>query len=358
MKRIFLLSLPLLLCQCSSDRPEETPTSTALNPARDYRPVAGEETIDDIARFLAGRPVKHGESLSTYQRTHGDYHTHALEFDILWRKIASKRRLRQEQYHYNTIRPIIGSPSTVVYPFGGPDVLYGTSMFPKATTYLLIGLEPVGTIPDLTQDPSSLLRRLSSVMDEPLRHGYFITKEMRQAPPVTSIILTSLGLMGAEVESAQIISAAGRPGIEFRFRPEGGPRKKLLYVSADLSNRGFDENFQNWLQQFAGGTAYFKAASYLQHDPAFSKVRDWTLTHCKSAIQDDSGIPYTYYLSSNWDVTLLGSYQQPIPLFTRWKQDDLASAYQAIGGRGPDIPFGSGYHLKKTEANLQICRKH
>lgn len=357
MKHLALPFAALLLTQCSTDLPPAEQARTPLNPATDYKSAKGEPSVDDVARFLAGRPVKNGEALANYQKTNGDYHTHALEFDYLWRKMASKRTLRQEQYFFETIKPIIGNSSTVVYPFGGPDVLYGTSMFPNASTYVLIGLEPVGGIPDLSDDPEGLLRRLSIVMNEPLRHGYYITKKMRQAPAVTPIVLTSLGLMGAEVDSIQSISAAGRPGMEVRFRTERGKRKKLIYVSADLSNRGFDSNFQSWLAQYSGGTGYFKAASYLQHDPNFTGIRDWTLANCKSVVQDDSGIPYRSYISNGWDVTLLGTYQRPIPLFAKWQQNDLASAYSAIGGRGPEIPFGSGYHLKMAEANLQVCKK-
>lgn len=357
MKYIALSFAALLLTQCSTELTPTEQVRAPLNPANDYQPATGEPTVDDIARFLAGRPVKNGAALSTYQRTNGNYHTHALDFDYLWRKMGGKRTLRQEQYFYETVQPLIGSASTVVYPFGGPDVLYGTSMFPKASTYVLIGLEPVGSIPDLSGDPSGLLRRLAFVMEEPLRHGYYITKEMRQAPAVTPILLTSLGLMNARVDSVQSISAAGRPGVEVRYRNSRGKSKRLIYVSADLSNRGFDGGFQSWLGQFSGGHGYFKAASYLQHDPNFSSIRDWTLANCKGVVQDDSGIPYRHYLAKGWDVTLLGTYRRPIPLFARWKQDDLAAAYAAIGGRGPEIPFGSGYHLKMAEANLQVCKR-
>jgi len=357
MKKLVLPFAAVLLTQCSTDLPPTEQTAEPLNPASDYQAAKGEPSVDDVARFLAGRPVKNGAALSTYQRTKGNYHTHALDFDYLWRKMASKRTLRQEQYFHETIRPLIGGSSTVVYPFGGPDVLYSTSMFPKASTYVLIGLEPVGGIPDLSGDPSGLLKRLSIVMEEPLRHGYYITKEMRQAPAVTPIVLTSLGLMGARVDNVQSISAAGRPGVEFKFRTSRGKSKRLIYVCADLSNRGFDSGFQSWLAQYSGGTGYFKAASYLQHDPNFSGIRDWTLANCNAVVQDDSGIPYRYYVSNGWDVTLLGTYQRPIPLFARWKQNDLAAAYSSIGGRGPEIPFGSGYHLKMAEANLQVCKK-
>ncbi|MFC7336509.1 hypothetical protein ACFQY0_04910 [Haloferula chungangensis] len=358
MKYSLVLATSLFFVSCGSDAPVPVSEQVPLNPARDFKPVSGEPTTDDIARFLAGRPVKHGETLSKWQRTSGDYHTHAMNFDYEWRTFAGKRTVRQANYYKDTLKPLLGSPSTIFYPFGGPDILYASSMFPNASTYVLIGLESVGSIPDVvSENPTQLLDRLSFVLDEPLRHGYFITKEMKVAPPVTPILLTSLGLMGARVDSAQSIDAGGYPGVEIRFKAANGGSKKVIYVSGNLSNSGLNGSFQSWLGSFSGSTAYFKAASYLMHDPAFSNIRNWVLSNCNAVLQDDSGIPFKYYDSSNWNTTLLGNYERPIPFFAKWKQSDLAAAYDSIGGQGPEIPFGSGYHLKMREANLQVFKR-
>lgn len=358
MKRPAALLACLLLAHCSSSPSSSNKDLPVLNPANDFKEVGGDPSTDDFARFLAGRPVKRGEALSTYQRRNGDYHTHALNFDFEWRKFASRRTNEQALYYKDTLKPLIGSPSTVFYPFGGPDILYASSIFPKASTYVLVGLEKVGSVPSLPGDnPKPLLASLTSVMDEPLRRGYFITKEMRVGPPVTPILMTSLGLMGARVDSIQSINAGGYPGVEIRYKAAGGGSKRVIYVEGNLSNSGFNGSFQSWLGSYSGSTAYFKAASYLMHDPAFSNIRNWVLSNCRAVLQDDSGIPFRYYDSGSWDVTLLGTYNRPIPLFARWRQADLAAAYGAIGGRGKDIPFGSGYHLKVRDANLQVYKR-
>ncbi len=39
---------------------------------------------------------------------------------------------------------------TMFYMFSGPDFLYANAFYPNAKTYVLSGLEPVGTVPDLT----------------------------------------------------------------------------------------------------------------------------------------------------------------------------------------------------------------
>ena len=358
MKLRLALLATLFLASCASDSITTSAERTPLNPANDFKAANGEASYDDIARFLAGRPVKNGATLSKIQQTSGDYHTHAMNFDFEWRKFAAVRTDRQQIYYKDTLKPLLGSPSTIFYPFGGPDILYASAMLRSASTYILVGLESVGSVPDLeSQNPSALLGRLTSVMDEPLRHGYYITKEMRVAPPVTPILLTSLGLMGARVTNVESINAGGYPGVQINFKAAGGGSKKVIYVEGNLSNSGFNSSFQSWLGSYGGSTAYFKAASYLMHDPAFSNVRGWVLANCKAVLQDDSGIPYKYYDSSTWNATLLGTYNAPIPFFAKWKQSDLASAYDSIGGQGPEIPFGSGYHLKMREANLQVFKR-
>ncbi|GAA5480960.1 hypothetical protein [Haloferula sargassicola] len=358
MKRLILLVPALLLFGCSQEIPPQGGTVTALNPARDFQVVEGEATVDDIARFLAGRPVLHGTQLSEWQRRDGDYHTHALTMDVRWRNAGARRTVREAQYYYTTTRNAMGSPSTVVYPFGGPDILYATSMFPKASTYVLLGLEKAGSVPDLSAgNPLPLLSSLASVLEEPILHGYFITEEMRKAPPVTPILMTSLALMGDRVESVSGIDAAGRQGVEIRFRDvHGGGSKRVIYVSADLSNGGFG-SFQPWLDRYAGGAVYFKAASYLPHDSSFSQIRSWVLNKAGVVLQDDSGIPYKYFDQGTWNTTLLGTYERPIPLFAKFRQPELAAAYDSIGGAGPSIPFGSGYHMRPEQANLQVHRR-
>ncbi|MCU0795164.1 MAG: hypothetical protein MUF31_04430 [Akkermansiaceae bacterium] len=358
MNRTVLAALAAVaLSQCASELPPTATPPIALNPATDYRVVSGNAGVDDIARFLAGRPVLEGEALSSWQVRNDSYHAHALDFDYLWRRMASQRTLRQAQYFFETTRGPLGNPNTVVYPFGGPDILHANSMFPTATTYVLLGLEDVGAVPDLaSSDPTPLLGRLRTVLNEPLRYGYYITEQMRVAPPATHIMMTTLALSGAEISSVSGIDAAGRPGVEIRYRTAGGTSKRAIYVKADLSNRGFDSSLQGWLSRYSGDAAYFKAASYLPHDGNFSAVRDWVLANCRSVLQDDSGIPFRYYDSSKWETTLLGGYTSPIPVFSKFRQSDLASAYAAAGSV-PQIPFGSGYHLRASEANLQIHRR-
>jgi hypothetical protein len=360
-----LLLLPLFLAAACS--PEPPPGQTRVHdPAAENFPLEqGEAAPDDIARFLAGRPVRNGAMLSQFQQADG-YRRHASEMARNWRVFASRRIAKQQAWSDDNIRPAIGNPRVLLYPFGGPDLMYAAALFPDASTYVLLGLEPAGALPYLdNQDPATVmnsLERLYRSMDSQLKHGYFITKDMKgdlmngPLTGVTPILLAGLALMDATVESVQPLNAAGRSGVDIRFRLPGAGSKRAIYVSGDLSNGGFNSSYRNWLSSYAGSTAYFKAASYLMHDSGFSGIRDWVLGNCRGIVQDDSGIPYRYYDSSKWDVRLHGDYESPIALFTKHAQPDLRSAYDAIGS-GPPVPFGSGYHIKASEANLLIAVK-
>jgi hypothetical protein len=366
MKRLALLPLILLAASCGPPKPPRGPaghTQTLAPTREEFSPVEGQASADDIARFLAGRPVRHGAALSQMQQT-GNYQDHAADMAMKWRLFASKRTARQREWSATNLQPAIGNPRALIYPFGGPDLMYAAALFPQASNYVLLGLEPAGGLPSLDNaDPGQVmgaLSRLNTAMDAQLKTGYFITKDMRNdltggpLPGVTPILLASLSLMDATVENVQPMSAGGRSAVEIQFRLPGGGSRRAIYVSGDVSNGGFNGSYRGWLSSYSGGAAYFKAASYLMQDPGFSGIRDWVLSNCHAVVQDDSGIPYKYYDSSKWDVRLYGDYDAPIELFAKHAQPDLRAAYDAAGG-GPPLPFGSGYHFRPSEANLMIA---
>jgi hypothetical protein len=364
MKR--LLILPLLLAAACTPAPPRGQTQTlAAAPGQQvFTQAQGEPTADDIARFLAGRPVEHGAVLSQMQQT-GNYQDHSDLMGRNWRVFASKRTGKQRDWSAGNIRPLVGDPRTLLYPFGGPDLLHAIALFPQASNYVLLGLEPAGGLPYLdNQDPAAVmgaLHRLGLAMDSQLKHGYFITKDMKgdlaggPMPGVTPILLASLALMDAQVQSVEPLNAGGRSGVDIRFRLPGGGSRRAIYVSGDLSNGGFNSSYRSWLSSYDGSVAYFKAASYLMHDSGFSGIREWVLGNCRGIVQDDSGIPYRYFDSSKWDVRLFGDYEAPIELFAKHAQPDLRAAYRTTGTTS--IPFGSGYHIRDYEANLMIAVK-
>ncbi|MES2440309.1 MAG: hypothetical protein V4584_14665 [Verrucomicrobiota bacterium] len=361
--KLLLVLLPLLLAACAS-KPEVKKDANGNEIPEPFVEVGGKAGPTDIARFLAGRPVHEGAALSRLQLDRS-YQAFSKDTLLKWKYKTSRRIAAQNEWQAAHIDPLIGSPRTVVYPFGGPDLLYAMSVFPESTRYILLGLEPAGNLPDLENtDPGSVLGSLprhAKSIETQLLHGYFITKDMKTdfsngaLQGVAPVLLSSLGLMNATINGVQSVGAGGYPAIEIDFTLPGRGRKSVVYVSGDLSNRGFNGAYASWLSSSASGsTAYFKAASYLMQDGSFTSIRSWVLSNCKAVVQDDSGIPYAAYDKAAWDIHLFGNYDAPIEFFAKHAQSDLKAAYDA-GGPFADLTFGSGYQMTPSRANLMVA---
>ncbi|MGD9417773.1 MAG: hypothetical protein Q7R22_002440 [Verrucomicrobiota bacterium JB025] len=329
--------------------------------------VGGVANPTDIARFLGGRPVRNGARLSRLQRE-DEYQAFSRDNLSKWKYRTSKRIAAQVEWSGQYLEPLAGTPRTVVYPFGGPDLLYVAALFPESSRYVMMGLEPVGAMPDLENtDPGAVISSLRGhdrAVETQLLHGYFITKDMKTDfshaawQGVTPVLLTAVGLMNGQDVDVRAVDAGGNPAVEIVFTLPGRGRKSVVYVQGDLSNQGFGGSYESWLAARAGSgsVAYFKAASYLLQDDRFSGIREFVLGRCKAVVQDDSGVPYRFFDQGVWDVHLFGRYTGPIGFFERHAQADLAAAYQAAGPR-PPLTFGSGYQMEASSANLLIARR-
>lgn len=362
MKSLILI-FPLLFVACSPE-PKVYHDAAGNEIPAPFEIVDGQATPTDVAFFLAGRPVAHGSRLSRLQQT-GEYRAFSRDSLNKWKLRTSKRITQQNIWQAQYIYPQVGKARTLVYPFGGPDLLYAMAMFPDASSYVLLGLEPAGGLPDLEgADPGAVidsLDRHALSVNTQLLHGYFITKDMKTdfsngpLQGVTPILLTALGLEQARIDGIQNISAGGNTAVQIDFTLPGRGRKSATYVSGDLSNGGFKGSYESWLSSVgSGSTAYFKAASYLMQDSGFSAAKNWVLGNCRAVVQDDSGIPYRSFDQAQWDIHLFGRYTAPIEFFSRHSQPDLRAAYEAAGPR-PGITFGSGYQMKADDANLMIA---
>jgi hypothetical protein len=368
MKLSFLI-LPIVLglVACGPSKPSKP---TAAQPKyleqapANFPVVSGEAGPDDIGLFLAGKPVRRGEILSRLQQTE-EYQKHQREMAKLWRGNVSTRLTLMENWSNAEILPAIGGGGTVNYPFGGPDLLHVSAMFTSAKTYALMGLEPVGEVPALESlPPGEVLGALDAFRQATRTQmlvGYFVTKDMRSdlersvLRGVTPILLSTVALMGGEVESVKSISAGGNPGVEMEYVDKGGRRHTAFYVAGDLSNSGFKGGYQQWVAGLGGKVTYFKAASYLMHNDGFSQARNFFLSQSRAILQDDSGIPFRYFAPETWTFRFFGDFERPIPLFAEHQQQDLVQAY-ASNPRSP-LGFGSGYHASYSNANLLLAIK-
>jgi hypothetical protein len=75
-------------------------------------------------------------------------------------------------------------------------------------------------------------------------------------------------------------------------------------------------------------------------------------------VQDDSGIPYKYFVDGKWQVQLYGGYKKVIPLFSSRIQPDMVRAYaDTTKLTSRYLPFRIGYNVAVGETNLQVLYK-
>jgi hypothetical protein len=166
---------------------------------------------------------------------------------------------------------------------------------------------------------------------------------------------------GRVVERVANYKAPGRignKGVEIDFRLDAnGSVHKLFYFSVNLSDERLreDQPFLAFLKGLQGMTTFFKATSYMPHDPAFSIIRERVLEGSSIILQDDSGIPYRFFDTARWQVQLYGDYTRPYGSF-RWREEpDLRKAYES-GGAKP-LGFHIGYGFSRVPSNLLLARR-
>lgn len=377
-----LLALLLAGQQVSCLRSSEAATAKQEAPKkRPEQPIPHAPHANDLGRFLAGLPGGPSSPFRDLEQTKA-WREHAAASDALWNHV--NRRLPQMQAFQQ--KELASGPTageTVFYPFGGPDALNVTTLFPRGRSYFLVGLEPPGTLPDRAhlerKDLRWLLPRMRGALDSILRISFFVTREMdRQLRgqitdgllPVILVQLTRTGntILGYRAvtlsDEGYIVPREGNdrsqpnPGVEIEFVAEGDTvSKRLCYFSSNLATEKLSQNtrFLAFFDSLNPDVTFFKATSYMPHYEMFSLFRERVLFGTSAVVQDDSGIPFRYFAAPNWQVQLYGHYEKPIRLFHWLKQPDLTAAFQQPGVK--TIDFQIGYGFGRAPTNLLVARK-
>jgi len=349
-------------------------------------PVQAESSrhADDAARFYAGIPGSPGSSYTRFEET-AAWKDYRRQMDLAWQK-AEKGMiggLRQFQ------RQELGGPvskSVVFYPFGGPDALTATLCFPNNPAYVMVGLEPPGTLPppeDIAKkDLAKYLSRFRESLASELHRSFFITGEMdhdfrgqvtdglllpilhllvRTRHIILGIRFVRLDEQGRIVEREANYQAPGRfanKGIEVEFLSDSrSAAQTLYYFAVNLSDEHLRENkpFLAYASRLRDATTLLKATSYMTHRADFSIIRDLMLANSAAILQDDSGIPYRWFRQGPWSVRLYGAYSRPYGSFRGLAQADLQKAYLTTSPK--PLSFGIGYGYARIRSNLLLARR-
>lgn len=323
-------------------------------------------SIGDTARYLAGMSGSSRDDLAL-SRNSAEWKAHSARMDKLWAQ-HSGRRSHLRRFNTGT------GGGTVFYPFGGPDYLHANALFGGSGTYILVGLEGVDEMPDLTKmsasELSSGLNGISNSLRTVAGASYFITKEMRVDLASTRfrgtlpLLLAMAARCGHNISSVTPVGIDGGGNLTSRSAGASCPGwhikaggKNIFYFKEDLSNGGLgDKRLLRFVSSKGKPVVFVKSASYLMHNNSFSTIRDYILTSSKGLVQDPSGVPYKYLNDAGWNIKLYGNYQGPIGTFSGNHQADLVAAYQNKTHPVKPLSFGLGYLMNPSRACIIVAR--
>ena len=384
-KSFFGLSLAAFLLSCGGHQAKSAFAPEVAPPKFSVEPAPQSRDADDVGRFLAGMPGNPGSPFADLEKEEA-WKVHRRELDQAWGHMEAATIPGMRKFQKTELSGGPTGNSLAFYPFSGPDALLMTVFFPQSPTYVMVALEPSGTLPtrkDITRkDLKVWLAQTRETVGSELIRSFFITREMDHhfrgqvtdglLPPILHLLVRSghtvLGYRYVRLdENGKIVGRTadyktpgriGNKGVQVDFRTDADQSlHTLLYFSVNLADDRLRENkpFLTFVSNLKGMSSFFKATSYMTHRPEFSVIRDLVLTNSSAVLQDDSGIPYRYFKTPGWQVQLYGDYEQPYGSFRYLVQTDLRKAYDEPGPK--PLGFKIGYGFSKAPSNMLLARR-
>ena len=294
-----------------------------------------------------------------------------------WQRHNEKTLLPMKEWTKTEVAPYINKEHyTVFYPFSGPDIAFAETIYNNADNYILVGLEKAASSSSFIfseNNIDSFLVKTPEIFFYTSRLGFFRTIDMHKQFKNTGladviifylkrinckIMNAKSGVWNASTGEIEEVANTAEPNVFIvDFELPNHKLSHIYYFSKDLSDGNLknDPKFFEWVAKKEKNMYTFnKAASYLMHNDNFSLVRNFILNNSTFHIQDDTGIPYKYFLDANKKVTLYGVYNKLIKLFEKTFQPELKKSYDSLDKRL--LPFSLGYNSAHGESNLQTVR--
>lgn len=355
---IALALLPLVCSPQAQEKPQEKETVTE-------KPQEG---LPELALFLGGKHAADDSRLGKLVKT-PQYKSYSARITELWQTYSRDFSAPLADWRDNSL-PVVKS-NVVFYPFAGPDFPTANTLYPGAQTYIMVGLEPAGRIPEFDKMPDRRvledLNRIVASVDYVARRTYFITSYMNSSyissdgvGPILLVYLAMLDYVPYSMKAVDVdeegriryLSAEDLAqykkdkrahSIEIRFQAAvGQPLKTIYYFKRDVENPAMqkDPRLMKFLQGIPKFASVFKAASYLPHYGSFSDITDLVRNRSEVIVMDDTG-PMLKSLDS-FDVRVYGQYGVPIYPFARSYQPDLAALFRDEKPQALKFRYGYG----------------
>ena len=282
-------------------------------------------------------------------------------------------------------------PTTVVYPFGGGDLVTALATFPDGVEFTTISLEIAGDVrPILKADNKRLEKELTTLREHLSKlflkaHSRTVNLDIETrgaVPGEVAFTMAALAIHGYEPVTLRYFDfqpdgslkwltdedfakgerAGGRSpfsNAEIRFKKPGDSViKTLRHIAYDLSDGNLKKNPALLRHLDAKGkvSTMTKAASHLLWDDGnFSTIRDWLMTHTDWMISDTTGVPPRIAKKYGFEQDLFGQYEWAEP-FGPVNNKDATDFKNAFKGNAP-LPFRYGYPDNKSHGHMVVTHK-
>lgn len=342
-----------------------------------YLNQTDQSNANDLARFLAGKPV---DKYADLQNT-PFYKEYSLKTAQQWEDLTTRTLEPIKKWCKENINDFSSDTSCLIYPFGGPDLIFAMTFFPNAGDYILQGLENPGKLaePDKISQP-----KIQAYLDSLLysfryltRFGFFVAGQMQQdfrnehLDGTLHLALYTLAMENCIITNYRDIYLDNRGNIteadgnetkhpygwEIVFKKDGDKKPRTVkYFRMDTSDPPLmgKMEFPFFVNSFKEKICYLKSASYLLQSVEFKIMQKLVVDQCDKILQDESGLAYGK-LIKDYDVKLFGTYTRPLKVFSIFKQEDLKEALAAK--KSQPLPFKIGYASQLNESVLMACTR-
>ena len=304
-----------------------------------------------------------------------------------------------------TLRPS-GLPDTVVYPFGGGDLLAALTTYPDARRITTLSLELSGDPRRITAIDNERLDKSLDIVDHNI--GGLLTAndsttetlmdtQQGDLPGQLSYFLVALAVHGfepvslryfhvqpdgslhyhtaADVSAMETRVAHARHGkwtspdfseafanSELVFRPVGadGPLRVHRHIGANLRDDSLKQNgpILTYLRSQGHVAAMTKAASYCLWNSRFSRIRDYLLANMVFMISDGTGIPPEIAQQAGFVLETYGSFKGAM-CFDDCPSTEYNDQFKDLWASQPQrkLGFRYGYVDSKSSYHLLVTRR-
>lgn len=403
-----VVALSLLIPACTSAQPATlpptTPTVAPASPtsASTPAPVMNRTQSFDKELRLLFRMV----ACAGPEPVPREYETVVAGHCALFEKTMANYRTR----YVAVAQPFLvglqpqGLPTTVVYPFGGGDLLSALTTYPNLTEVTTLSLEYagdprriIGITPErLEFSLAQVRRRVSGLLiwtestsenmmqlqqgDIPGQLAFFLTglavhgqepvglRFFNLTPEGEPVGLSAEDIAALEDSTATKLNqvwkspdfsvAFSNSEITFRKASDpGSPLRVHRHIAADLSDSGLRKvpGILKHLEAKGRITAITKAASYLMWSSGFLKIRGYLLANMEFMLSDSTGIPPRYARKAGFEMTAYGQFDAPFLAAPDAEAQDMLALFAAQPKR--ELNFRFGYPDNQRHHHLLVTRK-